>query len=125
MRACERECVRTHAFLMSIKSYHFAAYLQVAIPGSYIDYDNFSTAEELSVYVHRVSTDPKLYNSYFAWRKHFDVVHSPVANWCQICEALHDKSRQPQVYKDLEGWVAQDSCPLYSVSEQWSQVHER
>ena len=90
--------------------------VQFAIPGSYIDYDNFSTAEELSAFVHRVSMDRNLYNSYFKWRKHFDVIHAPVADWCQICEALHDKGREPQVYKDLAGWVAQDSCPLYSVS---------
>ena len=91
--------------------------LQIAIPGSYIDYDNFSTPEDLARFVHRVSTNPSLYNSYFAWRDHYEVLQeAPVANWCDICKKLHEKDRPKQVYSNLEGWVAQDSCPLYSVS---------
>ncbi|KAK7479885.1 hypothetical protein BaRGS_00028875 [Batillaria attramentaria] len=93
-----------------------ADYSKFAIPNSYIDYDNFSSVEELVDHILRVSSDRDLYNSYFEWMNHYAVVRTPVANWCQICEALHDKGRQPQVYSDLVGWMGQDSCPMYSVS---------
>ncbi|XP_076460974.1 alpha-(1,3)-fucosyltransferase C-like isoform X2 [Babylonia areolata] len=101
-----------------------ADYTQFAIPGSYIDYDNFSSVEELAAFVHRVSTDPALYNSYFRWHQRYEAAIAPVTDWCAICEALHDKGRPPQVYKNLAGWVAQDSCPLYSKYQYfWTQIY--
>lgn len=94
-----------------------ANYANFAIPNSYIDYDNFSSAEELAEFVYRVSVDRDLYNSYFRWTRDFRVVKSPVVDWCEVCTRLHEKTMAPQVYKDFAGWLAQDSCPLFSVSE--------
>lgn len=91
-------------------------YSRTAIPNSYIDADNFTSMQELADFLALVDGDRDLYNSYFRWRNEYIARETPVANWCQICEALHDKSMEPQVYRDLAGWVAQDSCPLFSVS---------
>lgn len=91
-------------------------YSRTAIPNSYIDADNFTSMQELADFLALVDGDRDLYNSYFRWRNEYIAREAPVANWCQICEALHDKSMEPQVYSDLAGWVAQDSCPLFSVS---------
>ncbi|KAL8615440.1 hypothetical protein ACOMHN_036260 [Nucella lapillus] len=101
-----------------------ADYRQFAIPGSYIDYDNFSSVEDLAAFVHHVSMDAALYNSYFTWRQRYQALVAPVTDWCAVCAALHDKGRLPQVYKNLAGWVAQDSCPLYSKYQNfWTQFY--
>ncbi|XP_076440922.1 alpha-(1,3)-fucosyltransferase C-like [Babylonia areolata] len=91
-----------------------ADYSQITIPGSYIDVDNFSSVEELAQFILRVGSDRRLYNSFFTWRDRYLRLRYGVVNWCQMCAALHDKSRQPQVYSDLKGWVADDSCPVQS-----------
>lgn len=96
-----------------------ADYSKLAIPGSYIDYDNFATVEELANFIKRVGSDRNLYNSFFQWRTKYSVKYSGVANWCQICEALHDKERPPQVYRDVRAWAAEDSCQLYAGVRQF------
>ena len=95
-----------------------ADYSKIAVPGSYIDVDNFTSTEELARFVQRVGSDRELYNSFFAWTSRLRL-HRRLVDWCAICRALHDQHRPPQVYTDLKGWVADDSCPLYTLSCLW------
>ncbi|KAL8570043.1 hypothetical protein ACOMHN_036320 [Nucella lapillus] len=91
-----------------------ADYGHIAIPGSYIDVDTFTSVEQLAKFILRVSSNRTLYNSFFEWKSGYRTLGPEVCNWCQLCAALHDESRLPQVYSDLPGWLAEDTCPVYS-----------
>ena len=56
-------------------------------PKSYIDVNDFSSAEELAEYLLRLDRNDDLYNEYFAWRS----TYRCILNWipCSFCEAFH------------------------------------
>ena len=60
---------------------------QLLPPKSYIDVNDFSSAQELGKYLLRFYRNDDLYNEYFAWRSSY----SCVLNWipCSFCEAFH------------------------------------
>lgn len=91
-----------------------ADYITLALPGSYINVDDFPDIQTLATYLLKVASDESLYNSYFAWKRSFKLVPNGWTrmNWCGLCEKLHDKDQPAQVYADLHGWVQQDSCTL-------------
>ena len=70
-------------------------------------------------YLRAVGQNETAYNEYLQWSIHADVYSELPARrkwWCDLCAALHDKSRPGQVYTDIKGWVEDDVCPLWSVS---------
>lgn len=85
------------------------------IPNSYINIFDFDSIESLAHYLKHVSINETLYNSYFEYKKLYTNRPS-TCNACAVCHALHDKTRPAQVYTDLDGWVANDTCDKVGVS---------
>lgn len=85
------------------------------IPNSYINIFDFDSIEHLAQYLKHVSINETLYNSYFKYKKLYTNQRS-TCNACSVCHALHDQTRPAQVYTDIDGWVADDTCDKVGVS---------
>jgi alpha-1,3-fucosyltransferase len=83
------------------------------IPNSYIIFYDFKNIEEFINHIRKVSSNETLFKQYFEWRNKFSLVASDM--YCKLCEKLH-KPYQAQVYDDLGGWLNEDICTKYSVS---------
>ncbi|XP_046901686.1 alpha-(1,3)-fucosyltransferase 7 [Hypomesus transpacificus] len=81
-------------------------YKAVAPPNSFIHIDNFTSVEELGIYLRNLSQNQQEYASYQAWRRDYKVkrLASWVERFCRICLYHHNLSAQT-VYPDLEAWV--------------------
>ncbi|KAL5014595.1 hypothetical protein ScPMuIL_008865 [Solemya velum] len=89
----------------------------ILLPNSYINILDFSNMKELSDYLHKVAMDPKLFNSYFGWKQRFSINCGArfSCHWCTLCEALQDRMKHAQIYTDLEGWVKNDYCHMWTI----------
>ncbi|EDV19149.1 uncharacterized protein TRIADDRAFT_34075 [Trichoplax adhaerens] len=76
-----------------------ADYRKIAPPKSYIDARDFPSVKDLAEYLHKVSRDKNLYNSYMKWKLNWKIVVP--RHWCNLCNALHDPNRPPKVYTTL------------------------
>ena len=56
-------------------------------PHSYIDVRDFSTARELSDYLHYLDTHDDAYNDFFKWREHYTC--ELLRPHCVLCDAVH------------------------------------
>ncbi|XP_046578435.1 alpha-(1,3)-fucosyltransferase C-like [Haliotis rubra] len=92
-----------------------ADYDKIAPPGSYINMKHFSSPRAVAMYLQHVANNASLYNSYFRWRRRYELTPHQVVGWCHLCTALHDRQRPAQLYTDLRGWVDADTCHGYSV----------
>ena len=70
-------------------------------PNSYIDARNFSSPEALAKYLLQLDHDDKMYNSYFAWKAHYQVRYPDVD--CLLCEYLHTQ-KETKSYTDIGKW---------------------
>ena len=50
-----------------------ANYSKILPPGSFINAGDFESPEGLANYLHSVLNNSTLYDSYFAWRPHYDI----------------------------------------------------
>eukprot|EP00794_Sanderia_malayensis_P016765 gene16765-18459_t len=88
---------------------------KVAIPGSFIDAQKFSSVKELGNYLIHLDKNDKEYNEYFAWKKKYrltkDVFGWPYpAIWsCEICEKLY-RDREQKVYDKLSDFWNYEDC---------------
>lgn len=80
----------------------------IPIPGSYINIFDFQSIKDAAEYIQQVGDNETLYNSYFKWKLEYK--NDIACPGCQLCRALHDKSRPAQVYKNIEAWVQDDTC---------------
>lgn len=86
-----------------------ADYSKIAPPNSYIDVNHFSTVVDLANYINKVGKDPKLYNSFFAWKIHMFI--KPPQHWCNLCKNLNNPSLPRKWYKLLDNlWDPLTSC---------------
>jgi alpha-1,3-fucosyltransferase len=90
-----------------------ANYSAIAPPHSYIDALLYSP-RELAEYLKLLASDDQLYNEYFWWKPHFQIVKRyPLlaANaLCSLCEKLH-LNKTKSVYHDLAaGWSQKTQC---------------
>ncbi|XP_070182271.1 alpha-(1,3)-fucosyltransferase C-like, partial [Littorina saxatilis] len=85
----------------------------VAPNGSCIQISDFSSLEHLAKHLKKLASNATAYNSYLSWRKTHRVL-TYAAPMCELCKRLHDGSKPAQVYADLYGWLANDSCQPWS-----------
>ena len=103
---------------------------------------------DLGAYLHRVSSDPALYASYFWWRQHYEVdnigmgrhfvkvdrkkeknfsFHVSPQIFCEACRYLHENNG-PSVVEDLrKEWVEGGKCiqpPVIAYIEEEEVVTE-
>ncbi|GFR79261.1 alpha-(1,3)-fucosyltransferase C [Elysia marginata] len=92
-------------------------YVKIAPPHSFIHVDDFRSTEALVKYLREIGRNETAYNKYLEWSLEADIYSELPARrkWlCDLCSALHDRSRPAQVYTDIRGWVEDDVCPLWS-----------
>ena len=87
-------------------------YTKVAPPGSYINTEDFKSPKHLADYLLQVSSDEQLYMSYMKWHKTHKLLLQDGQYWCDLCEALHRRQGQRQVYRRLGDWFQLDTCHL-------------
>ncbi|VVC30491.1 Hypothetical protein CINCED_3A003004 [Cinara cedri] len=78
-------------------------YELVAPNHSFIHVDDFKSAEDLAMYLHKLDKNDELYNEYFKWKDTGTIV---IYNklYCRICAMLHDKDHPPKHYTNLSKW---------------------
>ncbi|KAI8781812.1 glycoprotein 3-alpha-L-fucosyltransferase A, partial [Biomphalaria glabrata] len=94
-------------------------YAKIAPPHSYIRVKDFKDVKSLVDYLRYLEQNETAYNEYLDWTVDHDVYSEVPARrkwWCNLCEALHNKSKPAQVYTDISGWMQDDQCPQWSVS---------
>lgn len=96
------------------------AYKRYAPPGSYIDTAWFETPADLVSYLKRVVSDGVSYRDHFEWIEKYKLVNN---YWCLLCTKAHEWNGVHQVYTDLSGWYAQDSCKTWNVSRALSSTY--
>ncbi|KAL4223609.1 Alpha-(1 3)-fucosyltransferase 7 [Mactra antiquata] len=77
-------------------------YRRVAPHYSFIHVDEHISAKELAQYLLELDADDDLYNAYFKWKGTGEFINTFF--WCRVCAMLHDTSRAPQSYHDIEEW---------------------
>ena len=85
-----------------------AHYSQFAPPHSFINALDFESAEQLANYLKFLEQNRKLYSHYFEWRRHFEIIKSPIDDWCKLCEMLNDDSMPQKTYSNIARWWFDD-----------------
>ncbi|XP_055881481.1 alpha-(1,3)-fucosyltransferase C-like [Biomphalaria glabrata] len=96
-------------------------YAKIAPPHSYIRVKDFKDVKSLVDYLRYLDQNETAYNEYLDWTVDHDVYSELPARrkwWCDLCEALHNKSKPAQVYTDISGWMQDDRCPQWSLANQ-------
>ncbi|CAG5134800.1 unnamed protein product, partial [Candidula unifasciata] len=92
-------------------------YTKIAPPHSFIHVNDFTDIKHLVDYLYYLAKNETAYNEYLDWSTEMDIYGELTARrkwWCDVCEALHDKSRPAQVYTDIQGWLQNDVCPQWT-----------
>ena len=88
-------------------------------PGSFLHVDNFTSPRELARHLRKLDGNRTLYNSYFAWRVHYELKPQRLQHdrdilqrvWCELCERLwKDPPLQDKYYNISEFWSADKQC---------------
>ena len=79
-------------------------YSAIAPRGSYIDVNDYSSAQELAEELKRLSNDREEYLNFFRWKAKTEVLNGFDQMGCNLCKALHDKSKPTKNYQDLAAW---------------------
>ena len=102
-------------------------YEKIAPQHSFIHVDDFASPRALMKKLHKISKDPMLFNSYFWWRRYYNVVVniSPHKEWtfpaCQLCEVLNSGNTQNDKYANFTAFW--NKCT--GASEQVKHVRQR
>ena len=64
-------------------------YAQNAPHKSYIHVDDFSSAQELAAYLHKLDQNDDLYNEYFQWKGTGEMINTKF--FCRLCAVLHSE----------------------------------
>ena len=64
-------------------------YAQNAPYKSYIHVDDFSSAQELAAYLHKLDENDDLYNEYFQWKGTGEMINTKF--FCRLCAVLHSE----------------------------------
>lgn len=83
-----------------------ANYSFAAPPKSCIDALAFKSPKDLASHLFHVAKNEELYNSYFEWRKSYEITGEHYA--CKICKLLHEPVRFA-VYKNISSWWFDDA----------------
>ena len=84
-----------------------------AVPGSYIDVNNFESIEKLSKYLSFLDGNTTAYNEYFKWKYQYEITDG-VDTFCEVCKAVHRQTKNDHVYTNLgEFWSTKKNCHPY------------
>ncbi|XP_053369212.1 4-galactosyl-N-acetylglucosaminide 3-alpha-L-fucosyltransferase 9-like [Clarias gariepinus] len=80
-------------------------YEQFIPADSFIHVDDFKSPQELAEHLTFLDKNPKVYEQYFNWRRHFIATHSVFAieQTCRSCEYIRNYKGY-RVFKDLTKW---------------------
>ena len=76
-------------------------------PNSYIDVSNFTSPQHLATYLQLLDKRDDLYNRYFEWRKHYEVVITDKISkdfLCNICDLVKRTQNVKPKSKDFLPW---------------------
>ncbi|XP_033726980.1 alpha-(1,3)-fucosyltransferase C-like [Pecten maximus] len=78
---------------------------------TFINIFDFTDMKAAGEYIKKVASNDELYRSYFKWRTEYKIIKTGIwAQFCNLCDALHDSKRPAQVIDDLQAWVEDDTC---------------
>ena len=80
-----------------------ANYSAIAPPGSFIDANDYSSAQELAEELKRLYNVREEYLNFFMWKATTKVLDAFSEMKCNLCKALHE-SEPAKTYQDLEAW---------------------
>ena len=80
-----------------------ANYSAFAPPGSYIDTNDYSSAQELAEELKRLSNAREEYLNLFRWKAKTEVLNGYSEMGCNLCKTLHE-SKPTKTYQDLGAW---------------------
>ena len=73
-------------------------YSSLLPPNSYIDVRNFTSPKHLARYLRKLDGDDSMYNSYFEWRRNYQLTCAK--HQCKLCEYLNTYTKK-KVYKNI------------------------
>lgn len=92
-------------------------------PKSYINVEDFDSAEELANYLKFLTKHPEEYVKYFWWKKHYRITSTDDVDFCAICQKLNEPNfdSKRQVYHNIKEWFYRDACrnPKVKISNNW------
>ncbi|XP_021370474.1 alpha-(1,3)-fucosyltransferase C-like isoform X2 [Mizuhopecten yessoensis] len=75
-------------------------------PGSYINTNDFNTAENLGKAMNGISTGKNNFRKFFAWKQAITVdktLHHK--QWCSLCERIHLSENHTGLYSSIKNWL--------------------
>lgn len=89
-----------------------ANYSQLLPPHSYIDVRDFASPAALARHLANVDRNDTLYNSYFAWRQHYQCWGElpGFVDPCSVCDYLHRQRGRRQVVSDVSVFWSPSRC---------------
>lgn len=95
---------------------HPEDYAKSAPEHSYIHVDDFKSPKELAAYLHKLSKNDDLYNSYFRWKGTGEFINTYFL--CRLCAMLHDDF-PAKSYRDInEWWRGRGICTTKSWNDE-------
>ncbi|KAK3087208.1 hypothetical protein FSP39_003112 [Pinctada imbricata] len=91
--------------------------LPFAPPRSYINIFDFRSMRDVADYLNFLSTNDTEYNSFFQWRRDYEIEGGDVIwhMFCKLCRKLKVNPLDAQVV-DYLSWMQNDTCQTWSVS---------
>ena len=88
---------------------------EVAIPGSFINIQNFKSVIALANYISFLDRNDDHYFKYFDWKKKFKATQTEDL-LCLVCKKLHNQTMPKKVYENLDAfWSRRKHCNHYDV----------
>ena len=96
----------------------------IAIPGSFINVQDFPSVKELAGYLLKVASNDTLFNSYFEWRGKYKLVepygwpYVDKAGWpCELCRKIQERRYIPKVYHNLSREISvEHDCKIETAN---------
>lgn len=84
-------------------------------PKSYIDANQFATAEDLAKHLKYLSDNPKELIKYFWWKKYYKIREQYIVRGpqlCKICQKLNEPNLflRNQFYPSIKKWYSDGIC---------------
>ena len=79
-------------------------------PHSVINVEDYSSPQDLARYLRRLASNETEYNSYFEWKKSYDVLKSTLPRgFCRLCEIVNTPLFH-KVYPSVQSWWSSGKC---------------
>lgn len=89
----------------SVPVVYGAANYSAYVPrSSFISVTDFSSPKQLADYLLLLDRNDALYQSYFEWKKDWEVVRPDMSGYCNLCEKLNDPLEPVKFYANLSDW---------------------